>query len=95
MDERASSPAAYPEESLRGSVGEWMECVDCGDDVRIERWALGYRVCLFCGEDRATTDRASWCVIQEYGKGNYQYVTPTSAHTTLFNTNQKHTRGNL
>jgi len=74
---------------------EWMECEQCGDDVHIERWKLGYRYCKFCGEEMARAERASWCIIQEYGKGNYQYVTPTSAYTTLQNTNQKHTRGQL
>ena len=72
---------------------EWMECIDCGDDVHIERWALGYKWCKFCGEDRAKADRESWCVVMEYGKGNYQYVTPTSARATLLNTNQKQQRG--
>lgn len=74
---------------------EWMECESCGDDVHIARWQLGYRVCKFCGEDMARAERESWCIIQEYGKGNYQYVTPTSAPTVLRNTNQKHTRGQL
>ena len=72
---------------------EWMECIDCGDDVHIERWALGYKWCKFCGEDRAKSERESWCVVMEYGKGNYQYVTPTSARATLLNTNQKQQRG--
>ena len=72
---------------------EWMECVDCGDDVHIERWALGYKWCKFCGEDRAKADRESWCVVMEYGKGNYQFVTATSARATLINTNQKQQRG--
>jgi hypothetical protein len=72
---------------------DWKECRECGDDVHIERWALGYRLCLFCGEDAATVERASWCIIQEYGKGNYQYVTPTTAFVSLRNTNQKQTRG--
>jgi hypothetical protein len=71
---------------------DWSTCVDCGDDFPAERAYLGYRTCLFCGEDRARTERASWCVIQEYTKGNYQYVTPTSAHLTLKQTNQKHIR---
>ena len=74
---------------------QWRECTDCGDDVHIERWSLGYRVCLFCGEDRARSERESWTVIQEYGKGNYQFVTTTSAPATLRNTNQKHTRGEM
>ena len=72
---------------------EWMECVDCGDDVHIERWALGYKWCKFCGEDRAKADRESWCVVMEYGKGNYQFVTPEAARQTLINTNQKQQRG--
>lgn len=72
---------------------DWRTCADCGDDFPAERYMLGYRVCLLCGEDRARAERASWCVVQEYGKGNYQYVTPTSAATTLKQTNQKHLRG--
>jgi hypothetical protein len=72
---------------------DWKQCRECGDDVHIERWALGYRLCLFCGEDAAAVERASWCVVMEYGKGNYQYVTPESAFQTLRNTNQKQTRG--
>ena len=70
----------------------WHTCIDCGDDFPAERAALGYHTCLFCGEDRARTERASWCVIQEYGKGNYQLVTPESAMTTLKQTNQKELR---
>jgi len=72
---------------------DYRECTDCGDDVHISRWSLGYRVCLFCGEDRAKAERSSWCIVQEYGKGNYQYVTSTSATTTLKQTNQKELRG--
>jgi hypothetical protein len=71
---------------------EWRECTDCGDDVHIERWNLGYRWCKFCGEDRARTERASWCIIQEYTKGNYQLVTPTQAPITLRQTNPKENR---
>lgn len=73
-------------------MSNWKECVHCGDDVHIERWALGYRLCLFCGEDAALVERASWTVIQEYGKGNYQYVTPTTATRALIDTNQKYPR---
>ena len=75
------------------NTSEWKECQSCGDEVHIERWARGYRLCLFCGEDAARAERASWCVIQEYGKGNYQFVTPTTAFATLRNTNQKNPRG--
>lgn len=72
---------------------DWHTCIDCGDEYPAERTALGYNTCLFCGEDRARAERMSWCVVQEYGKGNYQFVTPTSAFTTLKQTNQKHLRG--
>jgi hypothetical protein len=71
---------------------QWRECRTCGDDVHIERWALGYQVCLFCGEEAARDERSSWCIVQEYTKGNYQYVTPTQAPTTLKQTNQKELR---
>ena len=71
---------------------QWQECTDCGDEFPVERWALGYRCCLFCGEDRARAERASWCVVQEYTKGNYQFVTQASAHRTLLDTNQKSIR---
>ena len=76
-------------------MSDWKECVYCGDDVHVERWQLGYRWCKFCGEDIARTERTSWCIVQEYTKGNYQYVTATSAPATLKNTNQKHTRGEM
>lgn len=67
-------------------------CCWCGDDVEPRRWALGYRACLACGEASARAARASWCVVQEYGKGAYQFVTPASAHKTLRETNQKQPR---
>ena len=60
-------------------MSDWKECIDCGDEIHIERWALGYKRCLFCGEDQAVAERASWCVIQEYTKGGYMFVTSTSA----------------
>jgi len=74
---------------------DWKECESCGDDVHIERWNLGYRVCLCCGDLLAQAEREGWTIIQEYGKGNYQFVTRDTALTSLRNTNQKHTRGNL
>ena len=71
---------------------DWRHCTQCGDDMHSERWALGYRLCLFCGEEAAQTDRASWCVVQPYGKGPYMLVTVASAHQTVKDTNQKSTR---
>lgn len=73
-------------------MSDWRECTRCGDDVHIERWARGYRVCLFCGEEAAREERRSWCVVQEYGKGGYMFVTANAARVTLKQTNQKELR---
>lgn len=69
-----------------------FQCVECGDDVEVRRAELGYKVCLFCGEEQARTERKSWCIVQEYGKGNYQLITPARALTALKETNQKGVR---
>jgi hypothetical protein len=71
---------------------EWMSCTHCGDDVHAQRWALGYRLCLHCGQQAAISDRTSWCVVQLYGKGPYMLVTPEAAPQVLMDTNQKNTR---
>ena len=73
-------------------MNDWRECRVCGDDVHTERWALGYRVCLFCGEEAARQERTHWTVVQEYGKGGYMFVTANAAPTTLKQTNQKEIR---
>lgn len=67
-------------------------CRECGDAVAPNRWQLGYRVCLSCGESLAVSTRTSWCVIQPYGKGPYMLVTPAAAFSTLLDTNQKQPR---
>lgn len=67
-------------------------CRVCGDTYSPRRQAAGYAICLPCGEDAARAERAGWCVIQEYGKGGYQFVTSSAATRTLRETNQKHTR---
>lgn len=67
-----------------------MKCEKCGDDIDPpQRAKLGYTTCLWCGEEAARAQRASWCVVQEYQKGAYQYVTAESARVTLKQTNQK------
>ena len=72
---------------------EHKDCVVCGDDVPLARWQLGYKVCLFCGEDAARAERKSWTVVQEYQKGGYMFITPAAVSTTLKQTNQKNLRG--
>jgi hypothetical protein len=73
-------------------LDEWCECAQCGDEFPVKRRQLGYRLCLFCGEEAARDERSSWCIVQEYGKGPYQLVTTTAAPITLKQTNQKELR---
>jgi len=56
------------------------------------RRKAGYTLCLPCGEDAARAERKGWCVVQEYGKGPYQFITRESAPRTLRETNQKQIR---
>ena len=72
-----------------------FECWTCGDDVSSERRALGYKLCLFCGEEYAQQERSAWCIVQEYTKGNYQFVTDESAYSTVRQTNPKNIKGDL
>jgi len=67
-------------------------CTECGDDIDPRRVALGYRLCLWCGEEAATTERKGWTVVQEYTKGNYQFITPSSVEVTIKQTNPKEIR---
>ena len=68
-------------------------CVICSDEIDPPaRASLGYRTCLWCGEDLAKAERKSWTVVQEYGKGGYMFVTAQAAPTTLKQTNQKAVR---
>ena len=70
----------------------YYSCRSCGDCIDPERYALGYRVCLPCGEQAARVERTSWCVVQEYSKGAYQLVTASAASTTLKQTTPKEQR---
>ena len=54
-----------------GSVGG--ACALCDGDVSAGRWELGYRVCLFCGEKAAVSERKTLCVVP-MAKSNYVYV---------------------
>jgi len=78
---------------MDNSDNQTLYCTWCGDDVEPRHWQLGHRSCLLCREEQARADRASWCVVQEYGKGPYQLVTQSAAPTTLRQTNQKNLRG--
>ncbi len=69
-----------------------VNCVSCGDEVLSARARLGYSLCLSCGEANAVQQRKNWTIVQEYGKGGYQFVTAESARATLRQTNQKQPR---
>lgn len=73
-------------------MSRMLHCVDCGDFIEDARSMLGYKHCLECGEFHAALERGSWCVVQEYGKGGYQYVPQSAAFATLRETNQKNPR---
>ena len=55
-----------------------MDCIKCGiEEVESGRAALGYKICLTCGETKAKTEaeRKSRRVAIAYDKGGYQYIT--------------------
>ena len=55
-----------------------MDCPKCGiEEISSGRLALGYKVCLTCGEEEAATEseRKSRRVAIAYDKGGYQYIT--------------------
>lgn len=64
----------------------------CLNGIGKKRAALGHTVCKVCGEAASATERSTWCVMQEYGKGGYQFVTANAARTALKQTNQKQVR---
>jgi hypothetical protein len=47
-----------------------MNCIHCDDDIDPRRAALGYRLCLFCGEEAAKEERRGWTVVPMH-KSNY------------------------
>ena len=51
-------------------MNEGKVCVWCGADVHPKRWALGYNLCLVCGEAQARADRDEWCIVPMH-KSNY------------------------
>ena len=55
-----------------------MDCSNCGiEEVSSGRQALGYKICLTCGEENAKVEsqRKAGRVAIAYDKGGYQYIT--------------------
>jgi ribosomal protein L37AE/L43A len=51
------------------------DCTDCGGEIHPRRFALGYRVCLTCGEQGARAARTSWTIAPAGHKQGYTRVT--------------------
>lgn len=49
-------------------------CRECGDTIETKRWALGYKHCLFCGEEIAQQINRSR-TIAPINKSNYMLIT--------------------
>jgi hypothetical protein len=47
-----------------------VNCIQCDDDVDPRRAALGYKLCLFCGEEAAREERRGWTIVPMH-KSNY------------------------
>jgi len=47
-----------------------VNCIHCDDDIDPRRAALGYKLCLFCGEEAAREERRGWTVVPMH-KSNY------------------------
>ena len=54
----------------------WPECIECGEEFNPKRKALGYDVCLGCGDVHAKKAIAhkKKCSAPLFNKGGYQYV---------------------
>jgi len=54
-----------------------MDCKKCGiEEIESGRLALGYSICLTCGEAaaKAETERKKGRIAIAYDKGAYQYI---------------------
>jgi len=51
-----------------------VNCIHCDDDIDPRRAALGYRLCLFCGEEAAREERRGWTIAPLH-KSNYMLWT--------------------
>jgi len=63
--------AAEPAEPVEPAL---VECFTCGAPFPPARAALGYNLCLTCGEEAARQARTSWCIVPTH-KGHYTRIT--------------------
>ena len=48
----------------------YIPMCSCGEEIHEKRYALGYKLCLWCGEEAAHQARRLWCVVPLH-KSNY------------------------
>lgn len=51
------------------------ECIICGEEFALDRWALGYKTCMPCGEKASKL--VTRCVVPMH-KSNYVLLTDVS-----------------
>ena len=53
-----------------------MKLCKCEEEISLQRYNLGYRTCIDCGEKVAKKEieRKKGCVAPLYNKGAYQYI---------------------
>lgn len=55
-------------------------CAECGETFNPKRSALGYNICLDCGDLEASRQsvRKAKCIAPAYNKGAYMYIASRS-----------------
>jgi len=53
-----------------------MKLCKCEEEIPLERYKLGYRTCIYCGETEARKEIEfkKQCIAPAYNKGAYQYI---------------------
>jgi len=63
-------------------------CLICGAEVNNERWRIGYKMCMPCGESAAREVRKSWTVLTPHKQGA-MFVTAEAARELAVGINNK------
>ena len=66
-------------------MSDWIECRCCGGEYSYERWVIGYKTCMSCGESIARQKKHT---IAPMNKSNYMLITDSA---TLKQLNPKRT----
>ena len=65
-----------------------MNCLMCGEYLSRGRWELGYKTCLFCGEEQARQERSRWTILTPHKQGA-MFFTAEYAREAAKGINQK------